>query len=391
MGVTIIKQTSINNTTWYANRPIKYIVIHYTAGVYSYKGVARNCASMFSDANFEASADFIVDSEEIVQFNGDIANRYCWSVGGSNLGTKGGSFYGKCTNANSISIEMCCDNSSGKITWANDPRFTLNSNVVNNTIKLVKHLMSEYGIPASNVIRHYDVTGKLCPGVIGWNEDSGDVSKWQEFKKKITGSTSSTTSETKETKETKTKGSLKPPYIIRTQNTLAIYNKPDLGGTIIAKCPVGSYTIVEEKTVKGKKFGKLKAGGWVVVTTCKKISLSEAGVAVSKPTTKPKKKTTDELAKDIIAGKYGSGEARFVKLANEGYTDAEVDAAQKKVNALLSGGTVKPYKKTDRELAYAILRGEYGCGDARFKKLESEGYTEVEINAAQTLVNELLK
>lgn len=389
MGVTIIKQTSINNTSWYANRPLHYIVVHYTAGVYSYKGVARNCASMFGDPNFQASADFIVDSEEIVQFNGDIKNRYCWSVGGSNLGTKGGSCYGKCTNVNSISIEMCCDNSSGKITWANDPRFTLNNAVVNNTIQLVKHLMEEYGIPASRVIRHYDVTGKLCPGVIGWNEDSGDVSKWQEFKKKISGETTKPASETKETNSgTSTASSFKPPYIVRTNNKLAIFKTPSLTAERIGTCPEGSYTVVAEKMVKGKQFGELKAGGWIVITTCKKIRLQDVGVKID---IKLKKKTTTELANDIIAGKYGSGEARFAKLASEGYTDKEVDAAQKKVNELLSGGTAKAKKKTTKEIAYAILRGEYGCGDARFKKLESEGYTEVEINAAQTLVNELLK
>ena len=29
--------------------------------------------------------------------------------------------------------------------------------------------MSKYNIPLDKVIRHYDATGKLCPGVIGWN------------------------------------------------------------------------------------------------------------------------------------------------------------------------------------------------------------------------------
>ena len=392
MGVTIIKKTSVNNTTYAPSRNLSYIVVHYTAGVYSYCGVARNCASMFSDPNFEASADFIVDSEEIVQFNGDIKNRYCWSVGGGYLGTKGGSFYGKCTNANSISIEMCCDNSSGKITWANDPRFTLNDKVVNNTVNLVKHLMETYNIPASRVIRHYDVTGKLCPGVIGWNEDSGDVSKWQAFKKKISGTDTKQASETKETNSTSTTATnFTPPYIVRTANNLVILAEPDIYSKRIGICEKGSYTIVREKNVKGRQFGNLKAGGWIVINSCKKLSLRDAGrtTSTAKPTTK--KKTTDELAKDIIAGRYGCGEARFAKLAAEGYTDKEIDAAQNKVNELLSGGSVKVKKKTTKELAYSIIRGDYGCGDARFKKLAAEGYTDVEINAAQTLVNELLK
>lgn len=390
MGVTIIKQTSLNNTTWYANRPINYIVVHYTAGVFSYKGVARNCASMFSDPSFQASADFIVDDAECVQFNGDIKNRYCWSVGGSNLGTKGGSCYGKCTNANSISIEMCCVNTSGRMTQANDQYYKLTDDTVNNTVRLVKHLMEEYGIPASRVIRHYDVTGKLCPGVKGWNADSGDESKWQEFKKRISGESTKPANETKETAHapsTSTATKFKPPYIVRTNNKLAIFKAPNLNAERVGTCPEGSYTIVSEKMVKGKQFGELKAGGWIVITTCKKIRLQDAGVKVD---TKPKKKTTTELANDIIAGKYGSGEARFAKLASEGYSDKEVDAAQKKVNELL-GADVKPKKLTTKELAYAIIRGEYGCGEARFAKLKKEGYTEEEAAAAQLLVNDLMK
>ena len=35
---------------------------------------------------------------------------------------------------------------------------------------LVRYLMKKYGIPKTNVVRHYDVTGKLCPGIYGWND-----------------------------------------------------------------------------------------------------------------------------------------------------------------------------------------------------------------------------
>ena len=47
--------------------------------------------------------------------------------------------------------------------------------------------MKEYNIDVNHVIRHYDVNGKPCLGVIGWNADSGDESKWKEFKAKIGG------------------------------------------------------------------------------------------------------------------------------------------------------------------------------------------------------------
>ena len=47
--------------------------------------------------------------------------------------------------------------------------------------------MKQYHIDADHVIRHYEVNGKQCPGVIGWNTESGDESKWQMFKAKIGG------------------------------------------------------------------------------------------------------------------------------------------------------------------------------------------------------------
>ena len=31
-------------------------------------------------------------------------------------------------------------------------------------------LMRKYGIPKERVVRHYDITGKLCPGIVGWND-----------------------------------------------------------------------------------------------------------------------------------------------------------------------------------------------------------------------------
>lgn len=51
------------------------------------------------------------------------------------------------------------------------------------------------------------------------------------------------------------------------------------------------------------------------------------------------KKSIDEIAKDVIAGKYGNYPERKTKLEAEGYNYSEV---QKKVNELLNGNTPKP-------------------------------------------------
>lgn len=185
--MTITNKFSTVHTTAKAARAIEYIVIHYTAGVTSKAGSAVNTADFFRTTTTQVSADFTVDDTAVVQYNPDIKNRYTWHCGGNKYNTKGGSLYGICKNSNSIGIEICCENSTGKMQDANDKSYSFSDAVVANAEWLVKKLMAEYGIPAEHVIRHYDVTGKPCPGIIGWNLDSGSEAKWQAFKQAISG------------------------------------------------------------------------------------------------------------------------------------------------------------------------------------------------------------
>lgn len=180
----IVKRFSTTNTTPKQNRNIQYIVIHYTAGVTSRAGSAMNTANYYPSTS-NVSADFTVDDSCAVQYNGDIKNRYCWHCGGNKYATNGGSLYGKCTNANSIGIEICSTNSTGKMQNANDESYSFTTTVINNAVELVKQLMLEYNIPPENVVRHYDVTGKPCPGIIGWNKESGSEAEWNKFKARI--------------------------------------------------------------------------------------------------------------------------------------------------------------------------------------------------------------
>ena len=185
--MTITNKFSTVHTTSKSNRSIDYIVIHYTAGVTSKSGSAVNTADYFRTTSTQVSADFIVDDTAVVQYNPDIRNRYTWHCGGSKYNTKGGSLYGICKNSNSIGIEICCNNSTGKMQAANDKSYSFSDAAVANAEWLVKQLMAEYNIPADHVIRHYDVTGKPCPGIIGWNADSGSEAKWTAFKQAISG------------------------------------------------------------------------------------------------------------------------------------------------------------------------------------------------------------
>ena len=182
----IIKKTSTHNTTAAKGRTIKYLAIHYTAGVTSKKGSARNTASWFMNPASKGSADFIVDDVEIVQYNPDPSSRYCWAVGDKKYTNhKGGSLYGIAKNSNTISIEICSSSKDGKVHDGNDSRWYFTDAAVDRAVELAKYLMKKYNIPPERVVRHFDISGKWCPGIIGWNADSGDESKWKAFKARI--------------------------------------------------------------------------------------------------------------------------------------------------------------------------------------------------------------
>lgn len=151
-------------------RKIKWIAIHFTAGTTSKKGMAMATRSAFIAR--EASADYVVDDAEIVRINPDVRNYYCWSVGDKlNSATGGGKLRSVANNKNTISIEICSNllpKTNVKI--ANHGGWYFTDAALNNALKLVRYLMEEYNIPKENVVRHYDISGKLCPGVIGWND-----------------------------------------------------------------------------------------------------------------------------------------------------------------------------------------------------------------------------
>ena len=185
MQINIVKKTSTHNTTSRPNRSLKYIVIHYTAGTHSRAGAAANTAQYFATTTVQASADFIVDDATIVQYNPDIKNRNTWHCGGGKQSSYGGSLYGICKNSNSIGIEVCSTNDTRKVTNVNDSHWSYTDAVIEQTVLLTKYLMETYNIDANHVIRHFDVTGKYCPGIIGWNSASGDESKWLAFKARL--------------------------------------------------------------------------------------------------------------------------------------------------------------------------------------------------------------
>lgn len=103
----------------------------------------------------------------------------------------------------------------------------------------------------------------------------------------------------------------------------------------------------------------------------------------NKTTTTPTKKSNEEIAKEVIQGKWGNGEARKKALTEAGY---DYYAVQEVVTNLLYNPK-KPSMKTIDEVAKEVILGEWGNGEARKKALTEAGY---DYNAVQKRVNEIL-
>lgn len=102
-----------------------------------------------------------------------------------------------------------------------------------------------------------------------------------------------------------------------------------------------------------------------------------------KPTPSPKKSNT-EIAKEVIQGKWGNGAERKKRLEDAGYDYA---AVQKEVERLLAKQK-KPAKKSVDEVAREVIAGKWGNGAKRVHNLTKAGYNYV---AVQKRVNEILR
>lgn len=155
----IQKKLSLVNRTIVQNRNKKYIVIHYVGAV----STAKNNVDYFYQINRNASAHYFVDDNEIWQCVDD--SNIAWHCGANKY------YHNDCRNKNSIGIEMCCKKDAKGNLYMTDK-------TIKNTQELVLYLMEKYGIKEENVIRHYDVTHKICPAPF-----VNDVTKWNKFKK----------------------------------------------------------------------------------------------------------------------------------------------------------------------------------------------------------------
>lgn len=127
------------------------IILHYIGNPGT--SAAAN-ANYFANVNSQTSVHYIVDDSNIIEIIPPTMKSY-----GTNS---------KEHNEKGIQIEMCHPDATGKISEA----------TLSNTVWLCQELMGAFGI--TDIIRHYDVTGKNCPK---WYVEHPD--DWEELKKRI--------------------------------------------------------------------------------------------------------------------------------------------------------------------------------------------------------------
>lgn len=307
----LFKQCGSDHMTRGRSRAIDRIVVHFTATLAS----ARNNATYFARNEGQgASAHYFVDdiTPEIYQSvaEGDTA----WHAGDWQM------------NCRAIGIEVV---SAGEDFSATE---------VEKLGWLVRKLMAKYGIGASGVIRHYDVTGKLCPAPYV------AASKWAALKAAITGGVVS-------------------------------------GGTTPA-APSGTVAELARRVIAGE-FGNGDARRAALGSRYSEVQAEVnrilAGGSSSAPA-QPAASDIEALARAVIRGDYGNGDDRRAALG------ASYDAVQARVNEILgAGGSDGGSGGTDIDaLARAVIRGEYGNGEERRSRLGSL------YDAVQARVNETL-
>ncbi|MGC6177014.1 N-acetylmuramoyl-L-alanine amidase [Lacrimispora sp. 38-1] len=150
---------------------IKYLVIHYVGAL---GGAEANC-KYYASQYVGASAHYYVGfSGEIWQSVED--KNIAWHCGAKKY------VHPECRNANSIGIELCVRNKGSLADTSRDWYFE--DATVQAAIELTKELMAKYNIPADHVIRHYDVTGKICPNPYVYNHTDHT---WEAFKAAFMG------------------------------------------------------------------------------------------------------------------------------------------------------------------------------------------------------------
>ncbi|MBK1813083.1 SH3 domain-containing protein [Clostridium sp. YIM B02505] len=227
-GIKVNKQLISINYSQGINILPRYIVIHDTDNRQLGANAMANRNYFANHPEADASAHYTVDQSNIIQC---LENTWRgWHCGDR--------YNPIINNSNTIAIELCVnpDNNFDK--------------TLQNGIALTKYLMQKYNIPAENVVRHYDVSGKICPKMM--IKDRPEL--WAYFKSVIAGQQINNGS-VPATMEPKAKGSL-----VNVSKSLNVREKANGTSTIIGSISIGQNVNIYEEENGWYKIDLTKDG-----------------------------------------------------------------------------------------------------------------------------------
>lgn len=140
---------------------VKGIVIHYTANPGTDAMANRNYFNNLPKINQKKGKDTYASSHFVIDMDGEIIQ--C-------IPTNEIAYTSNDRNKDTISIECCHKRKSGKFT----------SQTYQSLVDLTTYLCLKFGLTESDVIRHYDITGKNCPKYFVEHPDA-----WEQFLEKV--------------------------------------------------------------------------------------------------------------------------------------------------------------------------------------------------------------
>ena len=315
---------SNNYTVGRSGRKIEKIAIHHMAGILT----AEQCGAIFQNGSRKASSNYGIGKDAEVGLYVDEENTsYCNSNWDS--------------NCKSVTIETSNSSLGGD--------YPVSDAVLNKLIKLVADIAKRNNlgklVKGQNLVWHRMYAATTCPG--DYLLSKMDYIAEQANKINAQSNSAPETTNKKSNEE------------IANEVIAGKWGNGDARKTALTNA--GYDFSVIQSIVNEKLTGK-------------------------KVESKPKLKSVDEVAREVIAGQWGNGQDRFNKLAAAGY---DGNAVQNRVNEIL-GASSKPAsnKKSNETIANEVIAGKWGNGADRKNKLTAAGY---DYNAIQKIVNNKLK
>lgn len=299
-----------NNKTSPRNHAIDTITIHCIVGQWT----AKQGCDYFATTDRECSANYVVGKDGSIGLSVEEKDRSWCSSSSSN-------------DHRAITIEVASDTAHP---------YAVTDEAYNALIKLVADICKRNGIKKllwkadksligqvdkQNMTVHRWFANKSCPGEYLYSRHSDIAAK-------VNALLGDSAEETAQTPTTQTLYRVQVGAYSKKANADAMLEKIKKAGFDtymvqvdgLYKVQVGAYS---KKSNADAMAAKLKASGFDTYITTK------SGTAVSAGT---QKKSVTELAKEVIAGKWGNGSDRKNRLTQAGYDYADVQA---KVNELM--------------------------------------------------------